>query len=223
VNGQWQATDLAFYFPYIYVDNPWAIATGREIFGYPKAWSTFQIPDDPRQPAPVRLDTMVLPVLSPGTRLQLQPLIEISRRTEGFIAGLVHEVEDIGTGLKDYLLGQDGLLGEIDRSLFGEIVRMFTEGRIPIVSLKQYRDTVAPDRACYQAIVSATMRITRHTGGGLLHGRYQVKISDYASAPIVRELGLTLSADGTAEPRGAYWMSFDCSLGEGENLFVAGP
>jgi hypothetical protein len=51
----------------------------------------------------------------------------------------------------------------------------------------------------------------------------QMKISDYASAPIVRELGLTRSADGIAEPRGAYWMSFDGSLGEGENLFVAGP
>ena len=39
---------------------------------------------------------------------------------------------------------------------------------------------------------------------------------------IVQELGLKLSPDGTAEPRGAYWISFDCAYGEGQNLYIAG-
>ena len=104
-----------------------------------------------------------------------------------------------------------------------EVEHTITEGRIPVVSLKQYRDAVSPDRACYQAIVNAVMRITKYHGGGLLMGRYEVKIHDYASTPIVQELGLKLQADGTAEPRGAYWMSFDCTYGEGENLYVQTP
>jgi uncharacterized protein with NAD-binding domain and iron-sulfur cluster len=222
VNGRWQAVDLAFYFPYIYVDNSWAIATGREVFGYPKAWSTLQIPTDPRHPAPVRLETMVLPALGAGTKLELKPLIEISEHKEGLIAGLVHTVEDLGIELKHYLLGHEGLLAELDRSLLREVAHTVTQGRIPVVSLKQYRDAAAPDRACYQAIVSAVMRITKYHGGGLLPGRYGVRVHDYASAPIVRDLGLALSADGTVEPRGAYWVAFDCTYGEGENLYVAG-
>jgi hypothetical protein len=221
VNGRWRAEDLAFYFPYIYVDNPWAIATGREVFGYPKAWSQLQIPPDPRNPSGVRLDTMVLPVLSPDTKLELKPLIEINEHPEGLFSKIVHEIEGIVIGVKDYLLGHDGLLGELDQSLLTQVVHSVTQGRVPIVSLKQYRDASSPDRACYQAIVTAIMRITKHTGGGLLTGRYQVKIHDYASTPIIRDLGLKLAPDGTAEPRGAYWMSFDCSLGEGENLYIA--
>ena len=220
VNGVWQASDLAFYFPYIYVDNPWAIATGREVFGYPKAWSRLDIPEDPTHAAPVRLETMVLPVLGRGTKLTLLPLIEIDMHPEGRLQGMLHEVENLAIAAKDYLLGHDGLLAEMDRSLFREVIHAITEGRIPIVSLKQYRDTVSPNQACYQAIVSAVMRITKRHGGGLLRGRYSVKIHDYASTQIVQDLGLKLSADGTIEPRGAYWISFDCTYGEGENLYM---
>jgi hypothetical protein len=165
---------------------------------------------------------MVLPALGAGTKLELKPLIEISEHKEGLIAGLVHTVEDLGIELKHYFLGHDGLLAELDRSLLGEVAHTVTQGRIPVVSLKQYRDAAAPDRACYQAIVSAVMRITKYHGGGLLPGRYRVRVHDYASTPIVRELGLALSADGTVEPRGAYWIAFDCTYGEGENLYVAG-
>ena len=50
-----------------------------------------------------------------------------------------------------------------------------------------------------------------------------MKIHDYASTPIINDLGLKLSADGTATPRGAYWMSFDCTFGEGENIYVVRP
>jgi hypothetical protein len=96
----------------------------------------------------------------------------------------------------------------------------FSSGRMPIVSLKQYRDTVQPDKACYQAIVSATMYITKRHGWGLLPGRYSVKINDYASTRIVQDLGLKPGADGTIEPRGAYWISFDCTYGEGNNLYI---
>jgi hypothetical protein len=223
VNGRWQAEDLAFYFPYIYVDNPWAIATGREVFGYPKAWSQLKIPPDPKHPAGVRLETFVLPVLAPGSKLELKPLIEIDEYPEDPLSKVVREIKDVTIGIKDYLLGHDGLLADLNQSLLTEVRQSLTEGRIPIVSLKQYRDTYSPDSACYQAIVSAIMRITKHTGGGLLTGRYAVKIHDYASTPIVRELGLKLSPDGTAKPRGTYWMSFDCTVGEGENLYVQRP
>ena len=175
---------------------------------------------DPTHPAPVKLDTMVLPVLAPQTKLQLLPLIEIDEHPEGRLAGWLHEIEGVAIAAKDYLLGHDGLLASMDRSLFGEVIHALTEGRIPIVSLKQYRDTVSPNQACYQALVSAVMRITKRHGGGLLRGRYSVKIHDYASTQIVQDLGLKVGVDGTIEPRGAYWISFDCTYGEGENLYI---
>jgi len=150
----------------------------------------------------------------------LLPLIEVETHPESRLMGWLHEAEGIAIGIKDYLLGKSGLINQMDRDLFGKVIEAFEEGRMPIVSLKQYRDTVSPNRACYQAVVSAVMKITKRHGWGLLPGRYSVKIHDYASTRIVEDLGLKLNQDGTAEPRGAYWISFDCTYGEGETLFI---
>jgi hypothetical protein len=123
--------------------------------------------------------------------------------------------------LKDSLLGRDGLLAGLDADLARRALETLSQGRIPVVSLKQIRDTARSDRACYQAIVNSVMRVTKYHGLGILNGHYAIKIHDYASAPIVDDLGLRLEEDGTLQPRMAYWVSFDCSYGEGENLFVA--
>jgi hypothetical protein len=100
------------------------------------------------------------------------------------------------------------------------LIDLVRAGRLPIVSLKQFRDTARPQSACYQAIVNATMDVGKVHGMGLLRGEYAVKIHRYASAPIVEELGLRVEHDGTLRPRMAYWASFDCTIDQGENLFV---
>jgi uncharacterized protein with NAD-binding domain and iron-sulfur cluster len=35
-HGTWQPHGLAYFMPYLWVDNPYCITTGREVFGYPK-------------------------------------------------------------------------------------------------------------------------------------------------------------------------------------------
>lgn len=62
-------------------------------------------------------------------------------------------------------------------------------GRVPMLFLKQFRDVVFPDRACYQAIVEAPFKIhgdpTGHATGG-----YKLTLANVDSAPIARELNI---------------------------------
>ena len=68
------------------------------------------------------------------------------------------------------------------------------------INLKQFRDTENPMAACYQAITSAKMPITRLGGGGFLgttnlmagqlDGGYRVNIMNTTTVPIVSHLGL---------------------------------
>jgi len=58
----------------------------------------------------------------------------------------------------------------------------------PMLFLKQFRDILYPDRACYQAIVEAPIEIC---GAVVPIGEnYRLELEDYDSAPIARELGI---------------------------------
>lgn len=228
-NGRWRPTELAFYFPYIFVDNSWAIATGREVFGYPKATSWLDLPAEVKHPVPMRLETMVLPKLGPKTRLSRRPLIEITKPEAGthiwehvVPRGLLATFAGAAEAFKDLVLGEDGLLAGVDVGLFGDVIHTFSDQRIGIVSLKQFRDAAHPGRACYQAIVSCEMCVLKYHGLGLLPGRYAVKLYDYESVPIARDFGLKTDTAGLLTPKLPYWIDFDCQITRGENLFVVG-
>lgn len=60
---------------------------------------------------------------------------------------------------------------------------------LPVVFLKQFRDIVVADRACYQAIVEATVRCSDEITIESL-GSYDLHLCDIDSAPIGRELGI---------------------------------
>jgi hypothetical protein len=88
---------------------------------------------------------------------------------------------------------------------------------IPQVFLKQFRDIVNPDNACYQAVVEADARIDRFSGW-LLPGRYRLRVNDLDGVPLSADLGLT----GTQEPLFSYWLNVDMTLGNGKVIWQAG-
>lgn len=62
-------------------------------------------------------------------------------------------------------------------------------GPLSVVFLKQFRDIVVADRACYQAIVEATVQCRDDVAIESL-GSYDLHVCDIDSAPIRRELGI---------------------------------
>ena len=69
-----------------------------------------------------------------------------------------------------------------------DVARELLSGVHRMLFLKQFRDVVFPDRACYQAIVEATLEIR---GGAKFSGdEYALELQDVDSVPICRELGI---------------------------------
>ena len=78
----------------------------------------------------------------------------------------------------------------------------FITGTFPIIGLKQFRDIAQSDRACYQAITDAPMKIVDFHAGGLL-GEYVVNLGGLASEPIRQDLGLPPGPIARSCPRGS--------------------
>jgi hypothetical protein len=87
---------------------------------------------------------------------------------------------------------------------------------IPQVFLKQFRDIVNPENACYQAVVEADARVDRFTGW-LLPGKYSVRFNQLDGVPLADDLSLT----GTQEPLFQYWMNLDMTLNNGKVIWQA--
>src|SRR5262249_13387530 len=57
VGGIFIAETVAWFLPYVFVNNAWASSSGREIYGFPKEVGTFSIPDGPDDKAVFSADT----------------------------------------------------------------------------------------------------------------------------------------------------------------------
>ena len=93
----------------------------------------------------------------------------------------------------------------------------FITGTFPLVGLKQFRDITQSDRACYQAITDAPMKIVDFHQGGLL-GEYVVNFGDLESEPIRQDLGLP---PGPIRPLLSAWLRYDFRLDAGVELWNA--
>ena len=71
----------------------------------------------------------------------------------------------------------------------GSLEEMLRSGGVRMLFLKQFRDVVHADRACYQAIVEAAISGIGFNGG-LISRDYRLTLNDLDSAPISRELGV---------------------------------
>ena len=105
------------------------------------------------------------------------------------------------------------------------------------ITLKQFRDVANPTSACYQALVSSQMSVSRLNAGGLLgdsailrgdlSGGYTVRIHRYQSQPIVEALGIEIESEAEddngakvaiVKPVLPFWTDVDLDYGKGTLL-----
>ncbi len=110
----------------------------------------------------------------------------------------------------------DRAVGEAAAAML--LANNLSQASVPMVLLKQFRDTQFTTSACYQAVVEVANDVTAFAGGGLLPAGFEVQIADLASEPIIRELGVR----GTPQNPGvAFWLEFDFFVHLGQVLFEA--
>ncbi|GAB4517987.1 MAG: hypothetical protein OHK0046_25180 [Anaerolineae bacterium] len=209
VLGSWVIDPFhpAFYTPYIFVDNPIAIAGGREIYGFPKQWGQTQMPHSHTEPQVFTTDVFALKTFSPDSQGGQMRLMDITRTytpTEEPqpYQSLSHLFSDV--------LGRFGHTIESGVTLAEDLFRL----QVPMVFLKEFRDIDSEVNACYQAITEASAQVTRFSGWHL-PGTYQMTLEDLASVPLFDDLGLQSQTSHFN-----FWLDIDMTLGLGQRVWA---
>jgi hypothetical protein len=214
-----QRERMLWFHPYIFVDSSYAMAMGREIYGFPKSIGWFDIPDDHAQAETLTADTIVLPTFSPETHGTRQRLIEANRVSDE--AGVPqHAWESVEEAVREAVDLYRQYRGHLvhDLRLDFNTMRDLIHRQVPMVFLKQFRDVADPAQACYQSIVEVTCKMTKFHSGWFLPGDWEVVVNRYASHPIAADLGLP---DNPIRPVVSYWVSFDFEIGNGVEIWKA--
>jgi uncharacterized protein with NAD-binding domain and iron-sulfur cluster len=206
-----------WFHPYIFVDNSYAMALGREIYGFPKALGWFQIPDDPAGATELFMETLTLPVFSPHTQGVRTRLISATKRAA--VADPIHIVENAAEFLAQalgVLAAEPNLSGEL--AVIQHSLADLVERNEPIVFLKQFPTAGVPGTASFQSIVEMTATATQLHGVGLIPGEWWIDIAPAASHPIASDLGL---AGNSVKAALSLWVGFDMIVGLGKDVWVA--
>lgn len=186
---------IAWYLPYVFVDNVAAMLIGREVYGFPKQTAALAMPSSPSQPGAFTIDALAIEKFSPESEGAIVRLMTVTSAKEvpappGMWAHAREALDAIAGDLRRLFF--DGVKGlpipiwDLVKELFEELITR----DVPMVFLKQIRDASDPTKACYQAVIEAPAHLEHWYAGGLTHP-HEVAILPCDSHPIVRECGLS--------------------------------
>lgn len=209
---------IAWWIPYIFVDHPWALVTGREVYGAPKGQGHFELPPSAEEAAHFALSTYVLPTFSPSTQSEIKRILEINRTDAGGPRGLRNAWGTARDAFDDIVKGvlgaEDGKITIPGIRVIVEVLTMLAKREVPMLFLKQFRDVADGRKACYRALTQTMCDLVTFRGGGFLHGDYDVTLTSYASHPIAQDLGL----QGTQRSKLSFYVDLDFILGDGREV-----
>jgi hypothetical protein len=204
---------LAWYIPYIWVNNPYTMVNGRETFGFPKSFATSRIPTSPQDiDGEFYADAFVLPTYTPQTEVQQLRILTLQRGPTNIPVEVVEGIEALERVVKQ-------VVGHTiqDLELAAQIVREVLSAKMPVVYLKQFRDIVDPTAACYQAIIESNTTIHAFNGAGLLPFGFTVSTVPMASVDVAKHFGFDVSTGVDI----AMWAKLDFSVDLGKEVWRA--
>ena len=201
---------LAWFLPYLLVDEGNAIATGREVFGFNKLAAQFQKPAQIQKPV-FTADVLGFKQFGADSIAQRERLLELSASSAPDLTGAT------GANDLDSIKNSMGaeLFKNVRTSLGGGLVEFaarFINDHIPLVFLKQFRDAQNTQKACYQRLIEAPLKVETFFEGGIFLKPYTLNIASLASHPLAQSLGL--KATEQKSTLGA-WMHVDFVLENG--------
>ncbi|MBN2119005.1 MAG: hypothetical protein JW730_20725 [Anaerolineales bacterium] len=194
---------LAWFLPYLLVDEGNAIATGREVFGFNKLAAQFQKPVQIQKPE-FTADVLGFKQFGADSIAQKEHMLALSASSSADPTRS-SDPETIKREMADKLFGniRAGLVEFAARSINDDI---------PLVFLKQFRDAQHTHKACYQRHIEAPLQVETFHEGGLFPEPYTLSIAALASHPLAQNLGLNETSQTSIS--GA-WMRVDFVLQNG--------
>ena len=211
---------IQFWVPYIFVDSPNALLTGREVEGFPKEWAEVDVGRD--APGDMAARAWVFTKYAPETEASKQTVLTCvpSATSSASVAPgpdwttLEDAMRGIWRGAFPH--GDPPALPGI--SLLLQLIEMLVEKEVSLVFLKQLQDIEDSSKAAYQAIVEAPIKVTAFRSANLLPDLYDLTIADFESHPIMKDLGIR--PDATKGLLG-FWIDFDFLLENGRVVWEA--
>jgi len=189
---------------YMFVDDPAAVAGGREIFGFPKMFG--EIARTNSDPADYGLSVKVSAFKSFGADISAET-VEILK--------IDSHIHGITSCEPDQVLSR--LADDPDDARARSLMSSLRPPQIdfPVLQIKQVPSIQNPDKAAYQAIVAVKMRTDRLHGAGLADGDPHLTIQSPLSLNISEEL----DTPAHQEMKFCFWVRQDFSTKPGEVLY----
>lgn len=198
---------LAWFLPYLLVDEGNAIATGREVYGFNKQAATFGKAADIQAPR-FSADVLGFQSFAPEAIAQKERLLEVHSPSPQTSQSQWNDWETAKSELSGMLLPQ------VRNDLGEEIVAFAAQAalqNIPLVFLKQFRHAANPQKACYQAITEAPLQMKTFHGGGFFNQPHEMNLRPLESHPLAQKLGVKQQQTASA----GVWLQVDFILGLG--------
>lgn len=214
---------LAWFVPYIWVDNPLALTLGREVYGFPKELGWPDIPSDPRQADRFGLDVFASRRKHASNRMTRFRLLEVERVDEGTAQAAPPDPApwdlpgSIVPGIRS-LLGGGTPASRVPNPLELPVhIWDLLNRNVPLVFLKQFPAADDGAFACYQAVVETRIAVDTLRHAAPFPGRFTFRHSPCESHPLHDDLGL-----GIEQPvLFGFWVDFDGRLDRGSVLWRA--
>jgi hypothetical protein len=216
---------VGVFLPYLWLDDPISVASGREVYGYAKnfGWPSFagdgltrsRTPGPPRR---FQLDAHAIRQFGRDERPSRQRLFEITR--SNLLGTLLDwatpdDLDDLVATARSSFATLSLLREELDdigdgRSDLGALLR----SEVPQLFLRQFRDPRVPGGASQLQIVTAPARIVPGSFSARALGGHRLELAALDSHPLGAELGLESGAlgpsfrvrmDFTVEPGEVLW------------------
>jgi hypothetical protein len=220
---------VAMMEPFTYSNSGRGVATDREVNGYNSILATIDSPKDvwmqPDGPISKRrflsVETELIPILNLGQKAEVQTLIEIDELDilpQDADARWRDVATTWGRNLIDELkrktvLAADDLDDVINAKALA--LELLAHGQsFNRLIYKQYRDSLDPETACYQALVHATSTITSIYDMREIEANCHVRFHRHPSQPIADALGLKIKLEDSdasgvvdiVQPERPFWM-----------------
>ena len=209
--------DLATAFtPYLFLDNYYAIVMGREVYGFRKQQAKFT-PSSGFNIQALELDLNMVAFKdlnlesvaqdeyflsikhfadaskeqsAPKTKEEAQQAV--AQKLKGQIEAMLKErLKSLTKIEKEVAEEVEKLITKVEERAVNEFLCFLVNEIGPKwVFLKQFRDNVNTEEACFQSIIKVPVKATRCIDFGLLDGRYEFHLNQLASHPLAEEFGL---------------------------------
>jgi hypothetical protein len=181
-----EAQKFAMFVAFIWLDNPMSLATGREVFGYPKSWGWPTFPKG--DPDSFSLDVFGLNY-GEDARAARHPLIEIVRGDPLPDMKPV-ELDSLHAAARHAHQHLHGEHFDFGFRFVSGLVKDLIQHQMQTVFLKQIRAIEDGTGAALQQIAEAHYTVKRFRAAPLLHS-YDMTIHPLDSQPLADELGLS--------------------------------